>query len=154
MLVLAGDGSERSKLEQLASTNGIADRVRFAGYVPIEQSVVYYSIAWTLVLPSITMPYGKELWGLVVNEAFNQSVPVIATEAVGAAAGGLVEDGITGLVVPERNSAALADALQRMLDNPSLRHYLGQNARRRIARWNIDQMVQGFLQAIEYAKNR
>jgi glycosyltransferase involved in cell wall biosynthesis len=154
VLVLAGHGSEREQLEQLAREKGILERVRFAGYVPVEQSILYYAIAWTLVLPSITMPYGNELWGLVVNEAFNQGVPVIATDAVGAAAGGLVEDGKTGLIVPERNSTALADGIRLILDNPELRHDLGQHARSRITDWDNERMVQGFLQAVAYVIDR
>ena len=61
------------------------------------------------VLPSITTRLFKEPWGLVVNEAFNQGVPVIATDAVGAAAGGLVENGVNGFVVPEGNSRAIEE---------------------------------------------
>ena len=50
----------------------------------------------------------REPWGLVVNEAMNRGLAVIATDAVGAAAGGLVRDGSNGLVVPAGDSAALA----------------------------------------------
>jgi len=150
VLVLAGTGSERSRLEQLAQEEGIADRVRFPGYVAPEETVPFYAIAWVYVLPSITLPEGKELWGLVVNEAFNQGVPVIATDAVGAATGGLVQNGVSGFVVPERSNAALAQALQRILDNPDLRERLGQNARQTIASWDNERMVMGFRQAIEY----
>src|SRR5207248_2427309 len=88
-LVLAGTGSEKEALAERAAGLKIAGRVRFAGYVPVESSPVYYALAEVLVLPSITVPTGKELWGLVVNKAFNQGVPVVATDAVGAAAGGL-----------------------------------------------------------------
>lgn len=150
VLVLAGTGSEQSRLEWLAHEKRIVEHVRFAGYVPIEKTVPYYAIAWVYVLPSITLPEGKEPWGLVINEAFNQGVPVITTDAVGAAVGGLVQDGINGFVVPERNSTALAQALQHILDNPDLREQLGQNARRIIAGWDNEQMVLGFRQAIEY----
>jgi glycosyltransferase involved in cell wall biosynthesis len=87
---------------------------------------------------------------LVVNEAFNQGVPVIATDAVGAAAGGLVQDGINGFVVPERDSVALAKALRRILDDPDLRERFSQNARQIIAAWDNERMVLGFRQAIEY----
>src|SRR5579883_3483923 len=103
VLVLAGTGREKSALAALAARFEIADSVRFPGYIPIDQALVYYSAAWTYVLPSVTMHDHKECWGLVVNEAFNQGVPVIATDAVGAAAGGLVRDGETGFVVPERS---------------------------------------------------
>ena len=96
VLVLAGDGSETEQLDKLVGDHGISDRVRFAGYVPVENAIYYYATAWVYVLPSITMPEGKETWGLVINEAMNQGTPIIATDAVGAAAGGLVQDGVNG----------------------------------------------------------
>jgi len=150
VLVLAGTGSEKGRLERLSQELGIAENVRFGGYVPPEKAGPYYSIAWVYVLPSITTPYGKELWGLVINEAFNQGVPVIATDAVGAAAGGLVQDGVNGFVVPERASVALAQAMRRILDNPDLRERFSQNARQIIAAWDNERMVMGFRQAIDF----
>lgn len=154
VLVLAGTGSERSMLEQIVREKGLTDRVRFTGYIPPEQTVPFYALAYVLVLPSITVPEGKEPWGLVINEVMNQGVPVIATDAVGAAAGGLVQDGVNGFVVPEQDSAALAQALRRVLDDPELRNQLGRNARQIIAGWDNERMVMGFRQAIEYVTSR
>lgn len=154
VLLIAGTGSERKRLEQKAQELNIMSQTHFAGYVPLEETVPFYAIAWVYVLPSITTANFKEPWGLVVNEAFNQGVPVIATDAVGAAAGGLVQDGVNGFIVPERDSAALAQALQRILDNPGLREQLSQNARRIIAGWDNERMVMGFRQAIEYVRSR
>jgi glycosyltransferase involved in cell wall biosynthesis len=150
VLVLAGTGSGQTRLERLAQAKGIIERVRFPGYVSPERTVPYYALAWVCVLPSVTMSTLKETWGLVVNEAFNQGVPVIVTDAVGAAAGGLVQDGVNGFVVPERDSMALAQALQRILDDSDLREQFGQNTRRIIAGWDNERMVMGFRQAIEY----
>jgi len=150
LLVVAGDGSERTRLEHLVRDRGIAKRVRFAGYVPSDQTMAYYAVAWVYVLPSITTPLFKEPWGLVVNEAMNQGTPVIATDAVGAAAGGLLEDGNNGLVVPERDTPAITRALNRVLGEPGLRDRLGANARRTVATWNNERMVRGFRDAIEY----
>ena len=150
VLVLAGTGSEKGRLQRLSQELGIAENLRFAGYVPPEKTILYYAVAYVYAFPSITMPYGKETWGLVVNEAFNQGVPVIATDAVGAAAGGLVQDAINGFVVPERDSMALAQALQRILDDPDLRERLSRNARQIIAGWDNERMVLGFRQAIEF----
>jgi glycosyltransferase involved in cell wall biosynthesis len=82
-----------------------------------------------VVVPSVPTRDFLEPWGLVVNEAFDQGVPVIASDAVGAAAGGLVQDGRTGLVVPAGDSAALARALRRLHDDPALRTRLGAAAR-------------------------
>ncbi|MDD5369027.1 MAG: glycosyltransferase [Anaerolineaceae bacterium] len=149
-LVIAGEGSERGPLEQQATRLGIGDRVRFSGYVNNAAALLFYACSSVFVLPSITTPQGKETWGLVVNEAFNQGLPVIATDAVGAAAGGLVEDGVNGFIVPERDSRALAGALQKLLDDPDLRQRMGANARQKIAHWDNEHMVAGFARAVEY----
>ena len=149
--MLAGDGSLYKSLEASARELGILSNTRFVGYVSPEDARLYYAIANVFVLPSITMPSGKETWGLVVNEAMNQGLPVIATEAVGAAAGGLVQSGVNGFVVPERDSVALAQAIERVLTDSSLREEMSQNARRIIAGWDNEQMVKGFKQAIDYA---
>ena len=150
VLVIAGTGSECSYLKQLAQQKGIDEFVRFIGYVKPEEAVVYYSVAWVCFLPSITLNTGNELWGLVINESFNQGIPVIVTEAVGAAAGGLVENGINGIVIQEKNSIALSEALKKILDEPDLRNHLGRNAKKTISEWNNERMVMGFLKAINY----
>jgi len=106
------------------------------------------------VLASTIIPTGKEPWGLVVNEAMNQGVPVIATDAVGAAAGGLLQSGVNGFVVPERDSSALAQALERILTDEDPRKRMSENARHTIATSDNERMVLGFRQAIEYALRR
>jgi glycosyltransferase involved in cell wall biosynthesis len=92
--------------------------------------------------------------GLSREEAMNQGVPVVATEVVGAAAGGLVQSGVNGFIVQERDSPALAQAIARILADAELRAQMSQNARRIIAGWDNEQMVQGFQQAIAYALQR
>ncbi len=151
VLVIAGAGRERPTLEQLVSRLGIDERVRFAGYVPVDETVAYYALASVVVLPSVTTPQAKEAWGLVVNEAFNQGVPVIATEAVGAVAGGLVRDGVNGLVVPEANSAAITVALERVVNDPAARQRLGAAAKQVIAEWSHDAQAAGFARGLEFA---
>ena len=72
-----------------------------------------YAAADVLVLPSVRTATFVEPWGLVVNEAMLQSTPVVASDAVGAVAGGLVRDGTTGLVFPAGDARALAARLKR-----------------------------------------
>jgi glycosyltransferase involved in cell wall biosynthesis len=148
VLVIAGTGSEEEALKTQAAALGLRERVRFAGYVSLEQTPPYYALADVFVLPSITTPEGKEPWGLVVNEAFNQGLPVIASDAVGAAAGGLVEDGVNGLVVPEGNAKALAAALDKVLEDDPLRDQMSQQARKKIDTWSNQGMVDAFVQAV------
>ena len=151
VLVLAGTGPDQAALERLARDLHIDHKVRFPGYVPVDQSIVYYAASSVLVLPSISTATWREPWGLVVNEAFNQALPVIATDAVGAAAGGLVQNGVTGSVVPERNSAALGAAIACMLEDEQLRRQLGSDARRRIQSWTQERMADHFEEAMAYA---
>src|SRR5205823_4408163 len=110
--------------------------------------------AWVYMLPSITTAAFKEPWGLVINEAFNQGLPAIVSDSVGAGAGGLLRDGIEGLMVHERDVPELANALRRVLDDEGLRDRLGQNARRTVQDWNIERMARGFQEAIDYASAR
>lgn len=154
VLIVVGAGPERDRLERIARERGLAERVRFAGHVAPEDTVPCHALARVLVLPSVTTASFREPWGLVVNEAFNQGVPVIASDAVGAVAGGLVEDGRTGLVVPEADVAALTGALSRLLGDDDLRNRLGSRARERIAGWDDERMVEGFLQAIDHVRRR
>lgn len=147
-LLIVGEGAERGRLEALAAALGVADTVNFAGYVPASQTRPFYALADLFVLPSITTANFKEPWGLVVNEAFNQGLPVIASDAVGAAAGGLVQHGVNGLIVPEQDSGTLARALADLLDQPELRRSMGEAARAAVGLWTNEQMVEGFLQAV------
>jgi glycosyltransferase involved in cell wall biosynthesis len=154
ILVIAGTGTLQKHLENLAKELGLLQNIRFAGYVPIEAAPQFYSIAWMFVLPSITVATGKEPWGLVVNEAFNQGVPVIATDTVGAAAGGLIQDGYNGFIVREQNSAELSESMERLISNPELRQSMSIHARKSIQEWDYPRNVQGYHDAIQYVLAR
>jgi len=90
----------------------------------------------------------REPWGLVVNEAMNRGLAVIASDAVGAAAGGLVRDGINGLVVPSGDAHALAAALRRLAGDGELRRRLGAQAAEDVRAFNHDAWAQGFSAAL------
>ena len=102
-LRLIGNGSLEEHIRQ--RINGHS-RVTIVGHVPQDDLPAELERATCLVLPSVTTRETNEPWGLVVNEAMHAGLPVIATDAVGAAAGGLVRDGHNGYVVPERNPEA------------------------------------------------
>ena len=84
----------------------------------------------------------------MVNEAFNQGVPVIASDAVGAVAGGLVRHERTGLVVPAGDVPALASALRRMHDDPALRARLGAAGREAVQAYTHDAWAAGVSSAL------
>ena len=154
VLVMAGDGPERANLEARVRHYDLTDRVRFVGHVAERDTPRYYAIAYVQVLPSISTESGKEPWALVVNEAFNQGVPVIASDAVGAAAGGLVQDGVNGFVVREQNPKLLAHALQSILADEPMRQRMSARASSDIDAWTYERMAGVFADAIRYAMKK
>jgi glycosyltransferase involved in cell wall biosynthesis len=108
----------------------------------------FYAAADVLVLPSIPTRTFREPWGLVVNEAMNRGLPVITSDAVGAAAGGLVRDEHNGLVVPAGDTVALAGALRRLAGDPSLRTRLGEAGRRDVSAYTHEAWAEGFAGAL------
>jgi glycosyltransferase involved in cell wall biosynthesis len=107
-----------------------------------------YAACDALVLPSITTRTFREPWGLVVNEAMDRGLPVIASDAVGAAAGGLVRDGVNGLVVAAGDSAALANALRRLAQDTPLREALGAQAAIDVRAYSQAAWARGFSEAL------
>lgn len=146
-LIVVGTGTLLEELRRAASASGIEERVHFSGYVPQDDLVPYFHAADALVLPSVSTRRHRETWGLVVNEAMNTGLPVIATDAVGAAAGGLVSDSVTGIVVAERAAAALARALSR-LEDASVRRALGAAGRDHVAAWSYDAATDAIVGAV------
>jgi glycosyltransferase involved in cell wall biosynthesis len=108
----------------------------------------FYAAADVLVLPSIPTRTFREPWGLVVNEAMNRGLPVIASDAVGATAGGLVRDGCNGIVVPAADPMALAVALRRLARDPSLRARLGGAGREDVGAYTHGAWAAGFSRAL------
>lgn len=153
-LVLAGSGETESDLRRDAEEQGILDRVVWTGYLSPEETVPLLAAAQLLVLPSIELDYIKETWGLVVNEAFNQGTPVVATDAVGAAAGHLVRDRETGFVVPSRDVGALSRAIGELLTDGDLQERLSRNCRREIQNWTHAGMAASFAEAIRLGARR
>ena len=112
---------------------------------PVQLRDTYYAAADVLVVPSIPTRTFREPWGLVVNEAMNRKLPVIASDAVGAVAGGLVRDGHNGLVVPAGDAHALAGAMRRLAGDARLRVRLGAAGERDVQAYTHDAWAQGFV---------
>ena len=119
------------------------------GKVDKQDLPALYSAADTLILPSIRTATFTEPWGLVVNEAMLQGTPVITSDAVGAAVGGLVQDGRNGLVVPQNDTAALATAIRTITGDAHLRATLGRNAKQDVAPYTPEAWANGMRKALE-----
>jgi len=130
-LEIVGDGPERPKLEAASRRLGIADRIEFRGKVSATELQAAYARASAFVLPSIFDARGDtEGLGVVALEAMNYGTPVVASRIGGIP--DVVEDGVTGILVPPGDAAALAAALRRVLDEPDLARKLGEAGRRRL----------------------
>ncbi len=147
-LSLVGNGSQEAELRARADGG---KRVSLRGFVPQAELPRVLCEARALVLPSVTTALDKEPWGLVVNEAMHAGLPVVTTDSVGAAAGGLVRDGANGFVVPERSAEALAGAIRRLAEDPALAERLGRRAREDVQRYTHARMAEAFASAVEYA---
>jgi glycosyltransferase involved in cell wall biosynthesis len=108
----------------------------------------FYARAHVLVMPSLRTRDFREPWGLVANEAMNQRTAIIASDQVGAAAGGLVRHERNGLIVPAGDPAALRAALVRLRDDGALRAHLAANGARDVAAFTHDAWAAGFEAAL------
>jgi glycosyltransferase involved in cell wall biosynthesis len=149
VVAIAGTGPLEERLQAQARDEGVD--LKLLGGLPPASMPALYAAADVFVMPSVTTRQVREPWGLGVNEAHCQRVPVIASDTVGAAAGGLVVHNETGLVVPERDDAALAAAIRRILGDPTLARSLAAAGHERVQSTNYDAMVQSFVAAVDHA---
>lgn len=143
-LIMIGDGPMRQELAVLSEQLNIQENVLFPGLIDYTDLPNYYKFANVLVVPSEHEPYG-----LTVNEAMICGLPVIASNAVGAAVD-LIEEGITGFTYPVGDIAELTKKIKAILDNPSLKDTVTTNAQLKMQHWssqsNADAQVQFFKQ--------
>ncbi len=140
-LVLMGDGPLRGEVEAEARRRGL-EHLFVTGFVNQTEVPRYYAAADVLALPS-----GYEPWGLALNEGMCFSLPVVASDAVGAAPD-LVRNGENGFVYPAGDTQALADALSRVLASPERRLQMGARSREIVSAYSYDADVRGILDAL------
>lgn len=140
-LVLAGEGPEADHYRQLASSLGV--RARLLGNVDHDTLCRWYAASDLLTLPS-----RSEVWGFVLNEAMEFGLPLVVSDAVGAA-GDLVVDGEHGAIVPVGDAERFATALGPLLRDPALRRRQGDACRRHIEAYDPRRWAAGVVQAIE-----
>jgi L-malate glycosyltransferase len=138
LLRLVGEGGQRGELQALASRLGVTQRVQFVGAVP-HARVPEQLQGFDIFVAASRLD--SESFGVSVIEASACGLPVVVTRAGGLPE--VVREGETGLVVERENPAALADALQRLVDDPALRSRLGAAGRAHVqARYEWDACVQ------------
>lgn len=118
---LASDGAELRLVGPSTARSDPAHRILATGPLPPARVREEFRDATLVVVPSERTETFREPWGLVVNEALHARRLVVGSTEVGAVAGGLVEDGRTGLVFPAGDARALAGTLRRGLEDAQLR---------------------------------
>ncbi len=118
VLALAGDGTLAGELQARAAAAGVAGRVKFLGNLPQDRIAAYFAAADVVVIPSVRDDSGN-VDGLpnVVLEALAAGALLVTTGAGGI--GAVAKADQTALVVPERDSEAIAAAIRRALEDPA-----------------------------------
>ncbi|MGB9467390.1 MAG: glycosyltransferase family 4 protein [Candidatus Acidiferrum sp.] len=126
-LLAVGDGDDRVWLEELAEKNGVNRHVHFLSGLSYAELAACYSACEIFALPS-----RGEGFGLVYLEAMARGKPVI-----GGAHGGapeVIEDGVTGYLVPHGDAAQLATSIEALLADPAMAKKMGERGRQRVER--------------------
>jgi glycosyltransferase involved in cell wall biosynthesis len=128
---LVGQGSDREALERQIRQAGLESQVLLLGGQPRHEVLRLLGEADAVALPSIRTKTGKmEGIPVALMEPLACEVPVVSTTISGIPE--LVEDGVTGMLVPPENPAALADALERLVHDPELGRRLGRAGREKV----------------------
>lgn len=127
-LIIVGRGPEWNALQRKVVEMNISKKIIFENAVSNFNLLSYYRASDVFVLPSI---YRSEAFGIVLLEAMACGKPVISTE-LGTGTSWVNQHGVTGLVVPPGDPWALAQAINKILDDKELARKFGENARKRV----------------------
>jgi glycosyltransferase involved in cell wall biosynthesis len=130
-LDIAGTGDDAARLRARAAALGVADAVRFHGFITEERKRELFRTAWANLFPS-----PKEGWGLTVMEAAACGTPSLASDSPGLRDS--VEHGRAGYLVPHADAAALAQRMLELAKDPGLVTRLGEAARQAATAWSWD----------------
>lgn len=135
---IIGEGPERLTLERLIAREHLRDCVQLVGPLGLDRVYAELRKADVFALLAEIGPNGnRDGFPTVILEAMAAGLPVLSTILVGIPE--MVEDGVTGLLVPERKVDAAFAAMERLLDSAQLRHTLGQAGKSRVRRlFNLD----------------
>ena len=117
------------------------ENVHFLSFMKKDRLIRYYKAADVFVLPT-----REDIWGLVINEAMAYSLPVVTTDRCVAGLE-LVEEGVTGYIVPVEDPDALAEKTNRVLSGPAAE--MGGNALEKIRGYTIENMAKTHVRIFE-----
>jgi glycosyltransferase involved in cell wall biosynthesis len=130
-LLVGPQGNYSERILRMIDSLHLADVVTTQNAVTQEDLRSIYQRATLFVLPCLLLDNGdRDGIPNVLAEAMAMGIPVVSTAISGIPE--LIDDGVDGLLVPARNSEALASATRRLLDSPELRHRLSAAGRRKV----------------------
>jgi glycosyltransferase involved in cell wall biosynthesis len=141
-LLIAGEGDERTRLEQDVVELGLGERVRFLGALPRERVVELFAAVDASILSS-----SWENFPHTVVEALAVGTPVLATATGGV--GEVVTDGENGLLVPLGDARALGGAVRRFFDDDELQRGLRERAAASVAKYAPERIFAELEQTLE-----
>jgi len=131
--MIIGDGEIRSKLEQQVAQLGLENHVIFAGHQSNMPEVL-------TMLDIFVMASISETWPTSLMEAMAAKKPIITSDSGGSSE--IIKDGLTGLIVPVKDSMAIAEKINYLIDNPVQSSFLAENAQRESEKYDINHTVQ------------
>jgi len=145
-LLIVGSGSLLNELKILAKELKIENDTVFTGFIPPAEVPAYHNMIDISVFPSL-----QESFGVSVLEASACEKPVIVSNVGGLPE--VVEDGVTGIIVPPADPDKLADAIEKLVRDEELRKTMGKKGREGVERlynWqnNVKQMIAVYEQAV------
>jgi glycosyltransferase involved in cell wall biosynthesis len=139
--LIIGDGALRPELEALSAELGVADIVKFCGWVGQAELSAAYERATVFAMPS-----SKEGFGIVYLEAWQRGLPVICSKA--GASSEVVTDGVDGFVVDPADISMICDRLQTLLSRPELCQAMSVHGRRKVEAKYLHSAFEANLNAI------
>ena len=142
-IVIVGTGPLQDEYRRLIDEFGLGDRVLLAGRLPEADLNALFRAASFYVMSSVMR---SEAYGLVLLEAMAHRLPTIATQIPGSGVAWVAGEGETGLIVPPRDTKALAAAIDRFAGDPELRRAFAVRSRDRFDRmFTRDRMLEQIL---------
>ena len=142
IILIAGIGELKEKLQEQISKHSLQDRVKLLGKIPFEDLGAYYQLCDIFCLPSTER---SEAFGVVQIEAMAFGKPVISTNIQGSGVDWVNLDNVSGIIVPPKKTKELADAIVNLLNNSEKYKLLSEGAKKRYEEvFTKDKMIDSF----------
>lgn len=142
-LYLAGEGTEKENLENLAKKLEISKKVHFLGQLKREELVKHYADSDLFVLPT-----REDCFALVILEAMCAGLPVISSKYADGAYD-LIREGENGFIVDPYDAEKFAEKIENLLENKQLQEEMKKNSEKELEKFRFVNTAKGYMEAIE-----